>query len=1037
MKMGSFISSSLKSLTSAISGKSGVFGYIFAPAYLLYWLFDRIYNFLFKTVLDFFRSVLSCAWVSTLVLFNCFKSWRLPTPFIKAWGRIEKGWNSCWPFKGGGGSKKGRRATDNICANSVEVTNLLIFDIINLARAVLYSLPVLFIVASLFIVWWVIGEPLIAASAGVDVANDTIDVVVKGFAAFVNIFNNVINTFIIVYNVLNPFFMLTFGLAVKTLLQATASLLVVFDDPSKPNGIVTRQVRELQSDPSYNPVLREAEQTWEIVEGTFRTTLTPAVVITWGIGWLGYIIVTSLIPIIELLAAAITGAIIKSGRGLADSPVLFTGCCVQDAQASWCCFRNFLQRAFDGIGFTQLFKIDIRCKAVDLPPATFCKCDIMSGGPFVLSGSCKNPVYTCIQSGAVYTESLVLYPTIGNGPVTQQLSKGVNKNKVCRNWLRAPLSNPNARFLLPADCEETEDYCFESDGESWLFSNCGSVLKGRCHTGRQLEGEMWHQHLLKFKHAHPLTPLPLNIAPPAPPIPDTLKRDQFFDMVDQAEQRPAGQHVRLECPEKFDIMKEDYKHFVWRTACITLKMIDSKPIEAFVTQQLPGVHRFLQSNLTVEHVLDHMGDQLNTLHGKQRFRTDHVKTRVLMEESIRKHERWLADAVAEYKKRRLIEVENQADPSGNEGYLCPDGETKLEADDSLADCPMPTVWSPGTLFRYLFYVVSVAEQGIDLRFLINGSIRCFQGYETNPETDPTNIKNILDQLGFLFDPNASSDQNLVYCFPLFGRIDYLPTFVWDWKKWVESQCQVEITSSGVKRNVCVCSQYNQTTNLFNYNQQWGTVSKQFIQLRLLNSWRGFQYLLTRIPGTAVLDTVWQITLSLFHLIYPVPPDVLYMFNANYANYGQTDNTNWFCLLLNVGSMLWTVIWVIVPALAFYFCYFDALYRLFKDVWVYLCVPTMKRCYRRSRRCVKNGPFLKGTPASNYTLPEAYVKTSQEDNERRLEESVKWQDYQLRKLINRSKDIIVGQTTPLQPPSEQGEEAGRRRLGRRHAQPESV
>lgn len=887
------------------------------------------------------------------------------------------------------------------------------------------------------IIWYLIGEPLMNTSAYTSLASDTINVMVLGFMAMLTIFSSVVNFIILLYNVTRPFYLLIVGQAIKTLSRSIALILVNTDNDLLSTTIQSNSdpfARERGLTENYtNPLTIQDDQGWIITETTIVSALIPVIMTMYVVGALAIFVM----DITVALLGEITALIIKSvpgvgsagaSRGLAEDVnsatrgVLSVSCC---AQAFGCCIFGFLQTIFDFIGISQIFKVNIRCGTTSgsvgfLPPTTFCKCDVANGGPFIIGSSCPLPQYTCTLVRGMWEENYESYPTIGDSvaktPVIQFVNRGPNKNKACRHKLKqdggaggSSSRLGRGRKLEAVDDEKTRHYCWRENGDSWLFDN-GRLL-GRCDDrGRQLEGELWIEHMRKFKHANPY--IDVEHTPPARIFnatdndgDDVLNHEAFYNILNNIEQRPSGPHTKLECPQEWDPEKQDYRHFIWRTTCLMVKMVDNKPLEHVITSGplLGHVHRFLQSDQTIESLLDTVSHSYNEYRGSPVLSTNYASSRKLFEEYSQNTTRWLLQTHNEVKRRHL---NNVVQPRPYTGYRCPDGIKILEPDETLADCTIPTTWTAGTVVRYIGYLALSVENGIDIRYFIQGVVLCYQGYAQNPETDPTTIFNVINSTSSRVN---GIDTGLVYCFPLSGPQPYLPVFAWSWNKFVKEQCKTQVTSSGVEGSNCYCNQYVQTADLFNYNQYASTFLRVYQVVRMQNAWTAVQYLLTRVPFISVVDSAWQVFLGLVGYVWwDIPDNVRYIFNEEYANFDQSDNTNRFCLAVFGGaSLIYVVIWILWPGAISYRFYFWPVWRLLHKAYTKIMFGFFRPCARFMFQRVREGELEDLQEAGEYVPFNVQEAASREKVQReKLAREVEFNIRLHRTLLKKTGDLIA-------------------------------
>jgi hypothetical protein len=259
---------------------------------------------------------------------------------------------------------------------------------------------------------------------------------------------------------------------------------------------------------------------------------------------------------------------------------------------------------------------------------------------------------------------------------------------------------------------------------------------------------------------------------------------------------------------------------------------------------------------------------------------------------------------------------------------------------------MPTEWTTGTSVRYLFFFFSSWQVNFDPRYFILGVTKCYQGYLSDPDSDPTNFITLSKTMYDNPVDRKAGNAKLKYCYGLPRRWDYVPNFSWNFQTFVNENCKTTVTAEGVRRTSCLCPAYIQTDALFNYWQPWGTVSVEFVRARLFNAWTAIQFMITRVPlFSDTLNYAWATFCSFLSFLgwRPVPQDILLMFDATYVDGGRTASNNWGCLILNCGSLLWFALYIAWPGFIFYNFYYEPLLKLFYNAYLWLstcCTPTL-------------------------------------------------------------------------------------------------
>jgi hypothetical protein len=822
-----------------------------------------------------------------------------------------------------------------------------VFELLDAVKRSLLSIVVFSILLAL---WYFVGQPLMFAEAQITIMSDNIDVFVDGLEGLANFALLVWNALALFANSAQPLYMVTVGWVSKGLVQFMVDY---FDGDS--NG------RNLIED---NPFFSDPDVTWQYVEFGFKSIITPLCAyyqVMLGYTTLVYNVVSFFITdLVALAANAITqsqkipstvmGAANLAGgpRRLAASPsaALWGICCTQSGEAFGCCFAAAIRNIL-----LAIFSFDIGlCKT--LPTGTLCKCNVLYGGPFDVAQMCDPPRYDCVKSGDIWKETLYKQVMIGKKPEAQFSNIGNNYDKACSKFIRQGNKN-KYRKLQEEDDEEEQcaNYCWKSGGEEWYFDRCTSTnvhLVGRC-DGRNLEGELWAQHLKKY---HSMNPRYKNLISdePVPHIKnDNVDGTSFMNIIDSIEQLPTSNRVKLDCSGNYPDEIMDNKIFPKVEALGDMKN----------GRHLSSLLHFVNNRdgLTMEQFLDGLNHRYNQYtEGKSVLPTNYHDRRL---ETEKLHDDFLRrgkEAMEHLKHARKM-----ADsPLGEQlAYPCPNGYQWVES-QNLRDCQPVTNYTTQSAFRQVFFYFKTLQFELDILAFVRDFIDCWDSYAEFPEKDPTTIENIIATFASNIN-NKPTDFR--YCFPLYPRIPYAPQISWNWNKYVSLRCSANpVLNNG--KSPCLCPQYDQTTEIFNYQQPWASVSRQFVKSRLWNTWIVFQYLITRILSP-VLDPLNQIFWYVFNMFLPTDPatrtQILMAFNQQYAEYGQSESTNLFCLLVNLPSPLWFFLFMVYPGIVFFQYYMEVfskwtfrfltffIYRPFHACFIRL---TLRRYLREQNEALK-------------------------------------------------------------------------------------
>jgi hypothetical protein len=888
----------------------GSYAYL-APLYAIYYLLDKIWtalSFCFSAELRIFRTTWTSCSLFSIFLENCCN---------QAYANVHDWWY-------------GVRAKLPINEARHPIIQF-IFDY------VFAPIGELFTCTWKALYWWVLfsfllildyflGAAMLMVGAMMVDMSDNVYVAVEGLKAMANFVLYIWSGITLGANIARPIYLVVAGAAMK-MLTATISDL----DVALGGSLNARSARALID----NPILQDPDMAWEWVERGITSYMIPLIdVLDVFIGFavLLYRIVSFLIVDISvLLSGAVTNDITQgapktgSGRMLVEQipPAASTVlCCLSNGQQFGCCAKKAF-RAF----VLSILMIDIGyCKPNELPGSTPCKCGILYGGPFDLTGECPIPQYRCDTAGDMFKETLEITVTLdrtkskniptGEGPI---------REIACKNYIRQQGFKTARKLSVDTEDEPTcANYCFKSHIDEWFFDRCttgDSYLVGRCN-GRALEGELWQAHLDSFKKKHPRfsgqvqnTPLP-KIEYDA----DKVDGRSFMDLIEEVERSPLSPRIKLDCGK--NSFPDDFKGMVWRGACLSLRVIDNK---IFPSGKIEGPRHLSdllytvqkKDGVTATEFLDNIGHSFNnyTNNPEYHVRTDYHARRLERQEHIESFVSGMRKLTEESKEKRR-QMQAQLGDRAADQYPCPNGYQYV-TDYQLNQCEPVVNFTAQATFRYAFYMLTSLEVNLDIVAYLNRELRCWRMYEVFPERDPTTINNIYKAITRTFSPEEK--KNLKFCFPLVDHIPYSPTITWNWNTYVANYCAKPI---GDTKSPCICQQYDQSKEIFDYHQPWTTVSSQASKSRYWNVWKVFQYLITRVElFSVILSMLTSIFWTIFAVFLPTDPvqrnEALYAFNTTFAEYGQSQSTNVFCMGMNMGFVYWFVTYNVVPGIIFF------------------------------------------------------------------------------------------------------------------------
>jgi hypothetical protein len=763
------------------------------------------------------------------------------------------------------------------------------------SKRILYQL---FLVSILWFLWYLIGLPLLTFSSSFSLAVANVGLIVDAFNALLNLFMYFLSNSVMITNGFSPLINLVTGFSMKTLLYSLKQLIQTFDLVSDAGG-AGRGLIEI-------PVIQSAEES-EIPFKLGETVLH--IILVGPISIVG--VVLAFANLFFTVVGGIILDIVRLITAVSLGSLTTIPCCFTNAVAFGCCLTNYF------IGFVSVLGISIpKCKGTTLTDVS-CKCSIIYGGPFNI-GQCPLPRYVCSPlPNGLWVETT---EESGKEPFTGPPNKV--KQQACRNWVK---QQQRGRGLSDIECIH---YCMKEEGRQWLFLKCGNDVRLKsdiCTDGRRLEGELWQAHLDKYKFKHPeenVSPYP----PEPPPITqkEKITKEEFIRKIREIE-KETSDVVDLDCRVDDGIRFEDW---FYRATCIGLKLLSKQLLKIDIVKSLPvkhimTIHRtLLHENFTIPMLLDEVADTHNEHHGRSILYNQHQELGRRLEDGVDKlKERTLQhiDKLKEIRGRVLVAVPN------NDKYLCPDGITFVPLDETCT-CPMPTkdeFGSIAVLLRYMAFSITCIQYTFDPRQTLLNLVSCWQAVVDNPESDPTNVKNIPL---LMFGALDWSDMRV--CFPIIPQLPYPPLFVWNWRKYVEQNCQSSVGPSGTMYH-CICPQYD-SSGIVNYGSMCATFIGQFECSRLKDTWIFFQFLITQVPFfNSFINMLWQSVWGVIRISNE--KSWLLAFDPTYAMYGMSFNSNLLCMFLNIGSPLWTFIVIIAPAMIIYFNFFDGLKSIIRFI----------------------------------------------------------------------------------------------------------
>jgi hypothetical protein len=883
---------------------TGVFQFIYitaiAPLYILFTVLNYLYRIItsvFTTELFAYRCIRDICWRLNLCcgpyLEYCFGK-LIATGFFGRLKQLSRSLIDRVPIEE---DETQTRKCFRIFWNSIIdiitcILTLCIKFSNSLSKAFKRILYQFFLLSVLWFLWYLIGLPLLTFSSSFSTAVANVGVVIDGFNAFLNLIMYFLSNSVMFTNGISPFANLFTGAAMKTLLYSLKEVIQTFDLLSDAGGAGRKLEAQV---PFFQPV-EESQIPFKLGETIIHSLIVIPLEFVGGILAFANLFFT--------VVGGIAADLIKLIASVSIGSITSIPCCFTNGPAFGCCLLNYVIGFFSAIGISFP-----KCKGTDLTGVN-CKCDVMYGGPFATGRQCPIPRYICSSlPNGLWVETT---EESGKTPFTSPPNKV--KQQACRNWVK---QQQRGRGLSDTECIH---YCVKEEGNQWLFLKCGNDARLTSDTcnGRRLEGELWQAHLDKYKFKHPEE----NVSPYQPePPPITQKekitKEEFIRKIREIENEQSDV-VDLDCRVEEGDSFEDW---FYRATCIGLKLLSKQLLTVDIVKSLPvkhimTIHRvLLHENFTFPMLLDEVADTHNEHHGRTLLYNQHQELRERFKEgTVKLSERTLQhiDKMKELRGRVLDTVPN------NNKYLCPDGTTYVPLDETCT-CPMPSKDEFGSIavvLRYIAFTTTCIQYTFDPRQTLLNLVSCWQAIVDNPESDPTNLKNIpLLMFGVL------DWSKMRVCFPIIPELPYPPLFGWNWRKYVEQNCETSVGPTGTMFH-CICPQYD-SSGVVNYGSMCATFIGQFECSRLKDTWIFFQFFITQVPFfNTFINTVWQGVWGFIRVSNE--KSWLLAFDPTYAMYGMTFNSNLLCMFLNIGSPIWTTIVIILPAIIIYFNFFEGL-----------------------------------------------------------------------------------------------------------------
>lgn len=615
-------------------------------------------------------------------------------------------------------------------------------------------------------------------------------------------------------------------------------------------------------------------------------------------------------------------------KAFASIGLLLGTCC---SSAPICCLHTFTRDIILIIG------VDIgSCPANQLGNAV-CSCSRAEGGPLAIDISCEGAIYSCKQNGNQWEE----YKKFRNNPSQAYefllVSSGPVKEDVCQNSLQSG-ANGGRRLLK---CQES---CLHAVDGTYSFLTCedGVFLHGDCKNDlpRRLEGELWKEHLKKLKQKHTIPNLK-RVQKQERSIPKKLTerhitREEFIDFIKTTEETKTANNILYECDDRDG--DTSFENFAWRLHCVVLKKTSEK-ISLINTNQallLPlkhaaHVHRYLTEEHSLPELLDNIAKSHNE-HFPGDLDEDHHEQHRRLEEIGEKLKKRSLEAMETLKRLNARVLFEPSDPKGVESCPCSDKKVKKGL---LKDCPQPTqeeMEKGGCFASLLLYQVKVFGETFSFESMVKNAIQCMRDISQNPEINPASIEGLEKEY-------LGQTQNLKYCFPMFAPLPYPGKLVWSWNEFVYDQCKPRPGATGTFLP-CTGGLYNDSLDIFNWNEMWLSFIPKCVLVRLYNAWCCIQWLITRLLPLQWFSVLWGTTFAFFGTSL----EFQNAFSPEWAAQGLPDGTNWFLFSIHSFSLFWFLIFVFIPLFLFWRYFTKPLNILISGIWKKFIIPFILRCF---------------------------------------------------------------------------------------------
>lgn len=261
-----------------------------------------------------------------------------------------------------------------------------------------------------------------------------------------------------------------------------------------------------------------------------------------------------------------------------------------------------------------------------------------------------------------------------------------------------------------------------------------------------------------------------------------------------------------------------------------------------------------------------------------------------------------------YDSGRLVSI------CGFNGYSCPDGTCAPNGDPRK--CQACQDYTTSCILKSIPHAVNTGFEGIDIAFLFTGIGECWRDITLNPSKSP--LQAFIDGKIKIFGTDPITwPPELRFCFPLFIPLPVIPSFTWSYLKFIAQICSSNTVLNG-NVGTCICEQYGSQEDVGDIYSQYVVGVPNASVVRLRKSFVAISFLFSRFVPTWLSD-IWISIITFFFCLPEQCPQIAYLFDYEYNNFGNSEAVNIICFFINSMSLLYSYLFFYVP-LAILFLY---------------------------------------------------------------------------------------------------------------------